>query len=247
LVAGFLIGAEVTENLAFAFDLETTSAEPESTTPVQICLMSQDAAGARRVLLNHLVRPFELISDDASKIHGITNEMVASAADAAIVAYTVRLLYDGLQPEYLVTFNGKTFDEPIIDRCLGGKCFPGVKHIDVLDTVYRYWQNLPGYRLGLLYEQFVGKSLVGAHDATIDVGATLDLLAAVCKLVSKDFATVHAEMSVPTPYKVMPLGKHKGKPIDEIPSGWAKWMRQNATGMRPDLAATVTWIMEHNR
>ena len=99
----------------------------------------------------------------------------------------------------------------------------------------------------MLYEQFMGRPLAGAHDATVDVWATLDLLFRASEILGKDLATLHAEGLVPTPYSVLPISKnHRGKPIQEVPKSWAVWMKKNASGMRPDLAATVDWIIAYN-
>jgi Putative quorum-sensing-regulated virulence factor len=33
---------------------------------------------------------------------------------------------------------------------------------------------------------------------------------------------------------VMPFGKHRGKPLAEVPKSYLKWMLANATDLRPD-------------
>lgn len=227
---------------AFCFDLETTSADSSTTTPVQICLVSSDETG-RRVLMNSLVRPGELISEGASKVHGITNAMVAGMPDYVIMAWQAHLLTKEMGPKYLVSFNGKLFDEPIIDRCLGFKVFEDTEHLDVLDIAYRFFPMLESHKLGAVYEHFVGRSLSGAHDASADVIGTLDVLAVMRKKIGMTMAQLAEDMRTPKPYPVMPIGKHKGKLVDDVGYGWAKWMSSNATNMRADLQATVDYIL----
>ena len=227
--------------LAFALDLETTSVKVAETTPVQICLMSEDKQG-RRTLMNTLVRPGEWIPDDVIKIHGITNDMVRNAPDYAAVAWTAHLLHNSFQPEYLVTFNGETFDEPILDRCMGGKVFPGARHIDVLSVAYRYLPGLPSYKLGALYQELLGWPLENAHDASADVNATLDLLKAMRVRIGMTMNHLASEMETPKKYAVFPFGKHKGKLIEEVPQSYGQWALNSFTSIRPDLLVTLKAI-----
>lgn len=233
----------MTPGLVFAFDLETTSVKVSETTPVQICLMSESKAEGRRTLMNTLVRPGELIPDEVIKIHGITNDMVRGAPDYAVVAWTAHLLHNSFQPEYLVTFNGQTFDEPILDRCMGGKVFPGAKHIDVLSAAYRYLPGLPSYKLGGLYQELLGWPLENAHDASADVNATLDLLKAIRVRIGMTLEQLAADMETPKPFAVMPFGKFRGCLLRDVDKGWAIWALKNFDSIRPDLKLSLDMIV----
>lgn len=226
----------------FAFDLETTGVDRNSCTPVQIALV-MDTDGSRRILMNTLVRPGEAISPEASAVHKITDAMVTSAPDYAMVAWHAYLLSEALKPDFLVGFNSKGFDEPILDRCLGHPVFPGIPHLDVLDIAYRFFPELPGHKLGQLYETFMGFPLAGAHDATADVFGTLDVLRAMQVKIGMTLPQLAQDMATPKPYSIMPIGKHKSKLLNDVDPGWARWMSQNATDMRPDLQATVNYLL----
>jgi len=228
---------------SFALDLETTGVDTKTDTPVQISLIHQSAEGVRRTFLNSLVRPASNISPEATQIHGIADDMVTAAPDYGIVAWNVHLLYVQMMPKYLVTFNGKTFDEPILNRCLGQPVFPGVLHLDVCDIAYRHFPMLPNHRLGTVYAEFMGKELLGAHGASADANATLDLLQAIRVKLGMTLDQLASEMSKPKPYAIIPIGKYKGTMIDDMGIGWARYMRDNATDMRPDLQATVDYII----
>jgi DNA polymerase III epsilon subunit-like protein len=229
---------------SIAFDLETTSANNKTTTPVQICLIL-DTDGERRILMNTLVRPGELISPEASAVHKITNEMVQGAPDYAMVAWQAFLLGQAIAPQFLVGFNSKSFDEPILNRCLGAPVFPAVlAHLDVLDIAYRFFPTLISHKLGALYQEFLGFPLAGAHDASVDVIGTLDLLKAMRVKIGMTIEQLAEDMAVAKPYSIMPIGKHKGKLLTDVDPGWARWMRQNATDMRADLQASVDFILQ---
>lgn len=233
----------MTKGLIFAFDLETTSVDPATTTPAQICLMSEQD-GVRRVLMNSLVRPGERIEPGAQKVHGISDAMVQSASDYVMVAWMAHLLCREMQPEFLITYNGKLFDEPILDRCLGSSVFSGTIHIDLLDAAYRYFPNLPSHKLGRVYAELVGSQFENAHDACADVNATLDLLRAVCVKTGMTLDALAEDMATPKPFSLFPFGAHKGKLLQDVPRGWAIWALNSFKQMRPDLELSLRLIVD---
>lgn len=231
------------KGLIFAFDLETTSVKPETTTPVQICLMSE-YQGTRRILMNSLVRPGEAIQAGAREVHGISDEMTKGAPDYAMAAWTAHLLGQQMGPEMVVTYNGKLFDQPILDRCLGTPVFPGVTHIDVLDVAYRFFPGLSSHRLGNVYMEFFNKPLDKAHDASADVAATLDLLKAIRVKIGMTLEQLAEDMATPKPYAVFPFGQHRGKLLQDVDRGWAIWALKSFGKMRPDLELSLRMVVD---
>lgn len=231
------------KTLMFAFDMETTSGNPATAIPVQIGLVSEDGSGERRILMNSLCNPGVPISVEAQKIHGISEAQVRSAPDASLLAWQVQQLCRAMNPGFLITFNGRIFDEPIIDRCGGGKVFEGIMHLDVLDAAFRLLPGLASHKLDFLYRHFTGQELVSAHDAVTDVIATLDVLAGIRSATGKSTRDIAVEMAEPRPYEVMPVGQYKGKPVSQVDPSWARWMQANQPSMRPDMRATVDAIL----
>lgn len=229
------------KGLIFAFDLETTSVKPETTTPAQICLMSE-YQGVRRVLMNTLVRPGEPIQPGAQEVHGISDEMTKSAPDYVMAAWIAYLLGQEMEPQFVVTYNGKLFDQPILDRCLGDAVFPGATHIDMLDVAYRFFPDLPSHKLGAVYTEFMKEPLNNAHNACADVNATLDLLRAMRVKIGMTIEQLAEDMETPKPYSVFPLGVHRGKLIHEIPQGYGIWALNTFSNPRPDLKLTLEII-----
>lgn len=226
------------------FDIETSGTSREFDVPVQICLVEHATeSNQNRILLNTLANPGRQIPKKASDVHGITDASVRSAPDYVIAAWLCTLIVTASKPAYLVGFNSKSFDEPILSRCIGMPVFPGIQHLDVLDLAYRYFPTEPSHKLSDLYSSFFNETLVDAHDAAADVIATLRLAIAMQKKIGLPFDKLVNEMETPMPYSVCPIGKHKGKLLSEIPVSWAKWMRDNASDMRPDLQATVDAIL----
>jgi DNA polymerase III epsilon subunit-like protein len=165
------------------------------------------------------------------------------------VAWLTQLLCDTMAPKYLVGFNSKHYDEPVLNRCLGARVFNGVVHLDVLDIVYRFYPELEQHKLGFLYQHFFGRPLEGAHDASADVLATLDILEAVLVDLEKTKAQMAEEMAVPKPYDIFPISKkYKGWRSSQVPKSMARWLLETSAKednpLRPDLLATVEMILK---
>lgn len=224
-------------------DTETTGVKPEKDRPCQICMI-EDGENGNRVLLNMLVNPCMPISEGATKVNGITDEQVQSAPDYVVAAVLANHLYSLVKPDLIVGYNSKSFDEPMLSACYGKPVFDDTPHLDVLDALYRFFPELPGHKLGQAYLSLIGKELEGAHNAFVDALATLELMRHMCKRIGIGPTKLAAEMSVPKPYSILPISpKHKGKLLDDVPVGWARWMKNNPGNMRPDLAASIDYIL----
>lgn len=44
---------------------------------------------------------------------------------------------------------------------------------------------------------------------------------------------------------VIPFGKHKGKPLADVPMPYLRWLLANATDLRPDTRATIEAFMSN--
>ena len=223
------------------FDLETTGTNKTEDRPVQISLVLNED-GANRVVMNSLVNPLRPISAGASGIHGIRDQDVSGMPDYLMGLWTMAHMTAELQPDYIVSMNGKGFDQPMATACLGFDPFEGMKHFDVLQMAFRYYPQLPSRKLGDLYRHFMSSELAGAHDATIDVMATLSVFQKMRSQIGMSYDELVAELDVPKPYSVIPFGKYAGTLIDEMPLSWAKFMKKGGD-LSPDLEATVDYIL----
>lgn len=234
------------------FDLETTGVSVMTDKPVQACLVWRQG-GTDRVLMNTRVNPCMAIDPAATAIHGITQDQVRYAPDYSMVAWQLSLLVAEIAQQeahsYLVTFNGNRFDIPLLNVCLGQKAF-NVLDIDVLRFARHYFPDVRGTKggktLGELYHIFVGRPLEGAHDAAADVIATLDLLDAMQIRAQIDLDHLAEEQKQARPYRVMPIGKYTGVPVEEVPVSWAQFMATKSD-LDPDLQATVDTILGRYR
>lgn len=228
-------------------DLETTGIDPFKDRPVQVGLTLNG-----RILMNSLCNPCMAIPDGARKVHHISDAMVQGHPDYLYAVWTMLKLLPAPDQTILGGFNLTTYDSIMVDACLGqaypGQVLPSIRgrydQLDVLDVLYRYEPTMQSKKLSDAYRSLTGKELTGAHGAVADCLGTEKLLAVLCEKHCKTPEEFTAELKEPRPYRIMPLGKHVGKPLKEVPTGWAKWMRSNAKDMRPDLQLSIDTILE---
>jgi DNA polymerase-3 subunit epsilon len=165
------------------FDLETTGTDTATAEVVQAaCVISTDGCEQPHKALFRSTSP---IPPDATAVHGINDAMVA---DRVLFGSCVQSLAEGLlDADVLLTFNGLGYDVPILERYLG-RPLAHPCHVDV----YRLWLRAqaeelrcPASRgvsaslfrgtLGAAFYWATGRELDGAHDALIDVQATMNV------------------------------------------------------------------------
>lgn len=224
----------------YVFDLETTGVDPFNDRPVQVGMTHNG-----RILMNSLCNPCMAIPDGARKVHGISDAVVQGHPDYLYALWTMLQLLPRPDEAILSGFNLTTYDSIMVDACMLGPVIRGkYDQLDVLDVLYRYEPTMQSKKLGDAYRALTGEELTGAHGAVADCLGTEKLLAVLCEKHCRTPEELTAELKEPQPYQIMPLGKHEGKLLKEVPTGWAKWMRSNAKDMRPDLQLTIDTILE---
>lgn len=230
-------------------DLETTGVDIKTDIPVQVGMTMSADLVTDRVLMNTLVNPCQPIDPKATEVNRITDQMVIKAPDYAMAVWQLSLVARAVNPCMVVTFNGSQFDLPIIEGITGEAFLPGVPRLDVLDLVYRAFPHSERFNLDTQFQQMFGVPLPGAHDALADLKGTMQLLRAISER-GKSPEEWADELKTPKPYEIFPISKkHKGKPLAEVPKGFANWLQRendkNGTKMRPDLQASVDWILQY--
>jgi len=177
------------------FDLETTGHQgsPHVTHDkhriVQACFLVEGE------IFDILVHPDMHIPAPSTDIHRVTDDPSRPTWDVAWISVlswmeTIltrtrrqRAFHDTV---YLVAHNGQFFDQPVLVkecRRVGVEIPPWIKF---LDTLPYFKKNYPErqlhppasrpFNLGHLYKDLLGKELVGAHDASVDVRALSELI-----------------------------------------------------------------------
>ena len=165
---------------SIAYDVESTGKAPMIDRVVQICLTRVDDDGNREILVNSLVNPEMPISEGATEVHGITDSDVSEAPTFAQLAPQLEHLFS--QADAIIGYNSSKFDNTMIDeefRRVGSDFRVSSKpQIDVK----RLLEHIVPRDLNSVSERYLNRSIEGAHDASVDVSATLDIMHALLAL-----------------------------------------------------------------
>lgn len=161
-----------------ALDTETTGTDPETDRIVTLCLGRSDKPGHWQPH-NALINPGAPIPAEATKIHGITDELASAGQSPADALPEVHaMLTQAAERKMPVVGHNLAFDLTLLDRELGrhlGLSLPG--GLIVLDTLVLFWRfdMTTGSRSLSKIAEREGITFP-AHDAAADALASLRLL-----------------------------------------------------------------------
>lgn len=238
-------------------DFETTGPVPSIDYPVSGALLQKKYDGEQSTdilpLINSLCNPGMSIPAGAIDIHGITNDHVKWAISYQYLVYSIyQHIYEN-GPVVLTGYNITTYDIPILLKIyveLGlvdksfcpyrGSLSSVHKQVQVFDLyayALRHWYEYPSLKLTDLVTSRLNYSPEGAHDAAYDVVSVFSLIDSIDNL-----SEAIEEMQTPKPYEIMPLGKHKGKRPEDIPSSYFRYLKTvmlPSDPVKPDFLATI--------
>lgn len=161
-------------NYSVAYDIESTGKSPMVDKIVQICLISIDSEGKRDVLLNTLVNPEMPISEGASEVHGIYDSDVAEAPTFSQIADQLESYFNNAKA--IIGYNSSKFDNTMLNE----EFIRINRQFDISSKpqidVKRLLEYVEPRDLNSVSERYLGKTIEGAHDACVDVEATLDIM-----------------------------------------------------------------------
>ena len=145
-------------------DIETTGFDKEKDEILQISMIDQDG----EIVFNEYIKPVKKTSwPEAERVHHITDAMVKNCESLNFYKSKLEQIFH--EYEYLVTYNGESFDIPFMK--MKGIDFGEIKQVDVMKEYAKRnkckWQKLSvlAKRLGFDEESY--------HDSLTDVRATL--------------------------------------------------------------------------
>jgi len=196
------------------FDTETTGiVAPEL---ISAAWLRVDEPGSLQVTeaFDQLYRPSKPISLGALAVHHIMDEDLADCPPSSSFALPA-------DTEYLIGHN-VDFDWGVIGK-------PDLKRIDTLCLCRKLWPEADAHTqsamLYLLERSTARERLRDAHSAAADVQICLTLLSHVLERIAtatwEELWIASEEARVP---EVMPFGKHKGLPIQEVPADYKRWL-----------------------
>lgn len=200
-------------------DCESTGLDPKQDRIIEVAVMkfTFDATLAE---FESLIDPQVQIPAASIAIHHITQEMVTGKPTIDQVLTDVFALIG----DHPIIGHGIKYDVEILahhaERCNIPCTIRKNPSFDTLRLARLYGQS-PSNSLETLRQHF-NIAEEGAHRAMSDVVVNIQ----VFKKLSKDFRTleqVTEALSRPIQMKNMPLGKHKGRPMKEIPIEYLRW------------------------
>lgn len=234
--AGEILRTEIGAPLV-VFDLETTGLDTETDRIVEISLVQLAAAGDVETW-TQIVNPGVSIPPDASRVHGITDAMVADARPFAAFAPELALRLNGMP---LVGYNGASFDVPLLAAEMerAGVAFtPG----PVIDPML-IWKKLEGRSLAAALHRFAGEQLEEAHSAEADTIACLKALAGMMRefhgeripdpspaglaefVREPDWVDEAGKIRWVEGVACMGFGRHRNKPLVEMVANEADYLK----------------------
>lgn len=206
-------------------DTETTGLSPEVDRVVEIAAVCVDPdAGTVTPVVDVLVNPGRPIPPAASAVHHLTDEDVADAEpfDRVWSAKVAPLLGPGT----VIAAHNARFDRQFVPEMpnpwlctmrLAKHLWPDAPAYG--NQVLRYWRSL---RIE------TGAPHRALSDATVTGHLLLELVASYRQTVSPegalDLAALAQYAAAPFPIAVMPFGKHKGTPLEEVPPDYVRWL-----------------------
>jgi DNA polymerase III subunit epsilon len=202
------------------YDTETTGLKADTENIIEIAAYDP----VRDKTFEQLINPERPIPPESSRIHNITDEMVAASPTFSEVIEPFTAFCEG--DVVLIAHNNDGFDIHFLrkefSRC--GVELPEWKFFDTLKWARRYRPDLPKHALQFLREIY-GIPGNTAHRALDDV-----------IILHKVFAAMTGDLSMETVYSLMneerkgkpldrmPFGKHQGKPLDKVPPNYVRWL-----------------------
>ena len=200
-------------------DCETTGLDPQQDKVIEVAVVSFDLESLFDQF-DSLIDPDCVIPESSIEIHHITQEMVAGKPK--IVEVIPQILQ--IIGKKTIIGHGVKFDIELIALAAeraGMEC--RIRHNPTIDTLRlaRLYGDSPSNALATLGVHFNVPS-DGSHRAKSDVMVNIE----VFKHLSKKFKTtekLHEALSRPILLKNMPLGKHKGRLMRDVPQQYLQW------------------------
>lgn len=220
----------------FAHDYETTGVKVMELGVVQsaLCFAQVHQDGSYTILEQDVtvLNPGVPIEPEAARVHGFSDLDVMDKQPWEPYLREQMVIVNEARCDAVVSFNGNRFDNQIAKR-VG---WQPVLSFDLYKAAKKFkdlhkWESAS---LGASYQRLTGQTLEKAHDAFADIVATLDMIQPAMALAG--FSTLDefhlwTQGSDGTPDMKLTWGKHKGKLIKNIDSGYLAWMLSDKCDM----------------
>jgi DNA polymerase-3 subunit epsilon len=160
------------ERALAVFDLETTGTKVASDRIVEISILKINADQSQKNYTKR-INPGIPISEEATKIHGISNEDVANEPSFKDLAKEIKSFIGNAD---LAGYNASRFDIPLlVEEFLRADVDFEMKDRRIVDVMNIYHKMEPR-TLSAAYKYYCGQELEDAHSAEADTLATYEIL-----------------------------------------------------------------------
>ncbi|GAB5410959.1 MAG: DUF3820 family protein [Chlamydiales bacterium] len=209
------------------YDTETTGIRTDRDRIVEIAAFDPEE---NRTFVS-FVNPQMPIPPESTAITNITDSMVA---DAPLFSQVAQEFVDFCGEDIvLIAHNNDSFDKPLMENEFARHKveIPKWRYFDSLKWARRYRPDLPRHTLQHLREVY-GFAENNAHRALDDV---IILHKVFMQMVDDlNIETVLHLMSQKGPkVRVMPFGKHAGKPLKTVPANYVQWLSKSGAFDKP--------------
>jgi DNA polymerase III epsilon subunit-like protein len=234
----------IPDNVSFIVcDTETTGAK-DTDVPCEVGWVRIDQDFNILEQVESIIDPQQIIAPSASGIHGLTNDMCEAYP-------TLHEFFN----EQMSGCYGRSIDEPVVlighrvgfdHGHLKGYITNVVQELDTLRWVRRLYPDSDDHKLSTMIYALGLPISAGAHRVMADVLTAMHLAKHLCERTGMTLRQLAEASAEPFTVKYMPMGKHKGVPIDEIDRGYLRWMLANMD-LDPDLKFSVETALENKK
>ena len=214
---------------ALAHDYETTGVDAATCGVLQSALwivnLHQDGSYSVEDKDLMLLNPGKDIHPEASKIHGYyAHDLVDELPWEKYLAEQMQTVNE-MKLQAVIGYNSASFDNRIAAR-VG---FQAPKSIDLMKAARKLKteHKWPSAKLVHFYEHLIGEPMSGAHDASVDVDATMKCfkpLFSWAKVETLDDLMVWMKGEDGTLDMKVHFGKNKGSKVKNLDQSYCKWL-----------------------
>ena len=216
----------------FLADVETTGVSPTD----MICEIAyRHIDESFNVLKSEcsLINPGMPIPHGASAVNGITDDMVADSP--RIGEYMARAGFPLMGEDVTLVAHNVAFDFKYLSPFMS----EGIDLIDTLRCARLLYPEADNHKQSTLaYHLGLGMDRSKAHSADGDLDVLQQLLARICKDAGCGVLELVEFQKQPVKVETIGFGKHKGKKLVDLDSGYIRWLL-NLDNLDPDLRAAL--------
>lgn len=225
--------------VAVIFDTETTAKEPDLAKIVQLgVLLDKGSEESPDIIMNALCDPGLPIPPETTEVHGINDSHVEWAPETHIIVDQFINYLGRLPFPVLVGHNIQYYDIPVVANV--NEVIRAFASIDTYMMARRMFPDHESHKLADVYVKLGGTmDPDGAHNAVYDCVLNHFVFEKMLEITGYTIEQMWQWSLVPTAFTIMPFGKHKGKKMSDVPSGYLRWCEKNFDNLDIDFQETV--------